>query len=86
MNTVYGCYFRNDDDSEIMLLFVCDTIEKVIVEIYQQKINHLMFRIDEIRLDWDCEHDEEPCWGSVNIFTDNELQCSFTFERVPYIK
>ena len=85
MNTVYGCYFT-DCETETMLLFVCDTVEKTIVEIYQQKNNHLMFKIDEIRLDWDCDCDEEPQWGSVNIFTDNELQCSFVFEQIPYIK
>ena len=45
-----------------------------------------MFKIDDIRLDWDCDCDEEPYWGSINMFTDNEFQCSFTFERVPYIK
>ena len=86
MSTMYGCYFTNYDASETMLLFVCDTVEKAVVEIYQQKSNHLMFKIDDIRLDWDCDCDEEPCWGTIEIFTDNELQCSFTFEQVPYIK
>jgi len=85
MNTIYGCYFT-DNDSEEMLLFACDTVEQVIVAIYKDIDEHLFFPIEEIRLDWDCENDENPTWGLINIFADNALQCRFVFERIPYIK